>query len=60
MFVRYALALTGVGVLIGLGGAMAVGRLAVPLILVTAAVLASILPAYRATAINPVDALKAE
>jgi hypothetical protein len=32
----------------------------VPLILVLAAALASFLPASRATAVNPVDALKAE
>jgi predicted permease len=77
MFVRSALALTGVGVIIGLGAAAAVAQLmrtllfgvspldpvsfaVVPLILILAAALASFLPARRATAINPVDALKAE
>ncbi len=77
MFVRSALALTGIGVLIGLGAAAAIAQLmrtllfgvspldplsfaVVPLILVLAAALASFLPASRATAINPVGALKAE
>jgi predicted permease len=77
MFVRSALALTGVGVIIGLGAAAAVAQLMrtllfgvspldplsfaiVPLILIFAAALASYLPASRATAINPVEALKAE
>jgi ABC-type antimicrobial peptide transport system permease subunit len=77
MFVRSALALTGIGVVIGLGAAAAIAQLmktllfgvspldplsfaVVPLILVSAAALASFLPASRATAINPVDALKAE
>jgi predicted permease len=77
MFVRSALALTGIGVIVGLGAAAAVARLmrtllfgvrpldplsfaVVPLILVLAAALASFLPASRATAVNPVDALKAE
>lgn len=77
MFVRSALALTGIGVIVGLGAAAAVARLmrtllfgvspldpmsfaAVPLILILAAALASFLPACRATAINPVEALKAE
>jgi len=77
MFVRSALALTGIGVTIGLGAAAAVAQLmrtllfgvspldplsfaVVPLILVLAAALASFLPASRATAINPVEALKAE
>jgi len=77
MFVRSALALTGIGVIIGLGAAAAVAQLmrtllfgvtpldplsfaVVPLILVLAAALASFLPASRATAINPVEALKAE
>ncbi len=77
MFVRSALALTGMGIVIGLGAAAAVARLmgallfgvspldplsfsAVPLILGAATALASYLPASRATAINPVDALKAE
>jgi predicted permease len=77
MFVRSALALTGIGVIVGLGAAAAVAQLmrtllfgvspldpfsfaVVPLILVLAAALASFLPASRATAINPVEALKAE
>jgi ABC-type antimicrobial peptide transport system permease subunit len=77
MFVRSALALTGVGVVIGLGAAAAVARMlrtllfgvspldpvsfaAVPLVLAAAAALASFLPASRAAAVNPVDALKAE
>jgi predicted permease len=77
MFVRSALALTGIGIAIGLGAAFAVSRLmrtllvgvspldplsfaAVPLILVAAAALASLVPASRAAAVNPVDALKAE
>jgi predicted permease len=77
MFVRSALALTGVGVVIGMGAAAAVARLlrallfgvsafdpwtftVVPLILLAAAALASFLPASRAAAVNPVDALKAE
>jgi ABC-type antimicrobial peptide transport system permease subunit len=77
MFVRSALALTGIGVIIGLGAAAAVAQLMrtllfgvspldplsfalVPLVLVLAAALASFLPASRATAVNPVEALKAE
>ncbi len=77
MFVRSALALTGIGVVIGLGAAAAIAQsmrtllfgvspldplsfAVVPLILVLAAALASFLPASRATAVNPVDALKAE
>jgi len=77
MFVRSALALTGVGVVLGLVAAGAVARLmgallfgvspfdpfsfvTVPVILAAAAVLASYLPARRAAAVNPVDALKAE
>ncbi len=77
MFVRSALALTGIGVAIGLGAASAIAQLlktllfgvspldplsfaVVPLILVTAAALASFVPASRAATINPVDALKAE
>jgi predicted permease len=77
MFVRSALALTGIGIVLGLGAAFAVSRLmrtllfgvspldplsfaAVPLILIAAAALASFLPASRAAAVNPVDALKAE
>jgi predicted lysophospholipase L1 biosynthesis ABC-type transport system permease subunit len=77
MFVRSALALTGIGAIIGLGAASAVAQLmrtllfgvspidplsfaVVPLILVLAAALASLLPASRATAVNPVEALNAE
>jgi predicted permease len=77
MFVRFALALVGIGIVIGLGAAAVVARLmrtllfgvspldpvsfaAVPIILAAAATLASFLPASRATAINPVDAIKAE
>ena len=77
MFVRSALALTGVGVIIGLGAAAAIVQLmrtllfgvspldpfsyaVVPFILVVAAVLASFLPASRATSVNLVEALKAE
>ena len=77
MFVRSALALTGIGVIVGLAAAAVVAQLmrtllygvspldplsfaVVPLILVLAAALASFLPASRATAINPVEALKAE
>jgi len=77
MFVRSALALTGVGIAIGLVTATALVQLlktllfgirpldpvtfaAVPLVLLVAAALASYLPAARAAAINPVDALKVE
>jgi len=77
MFVRSALALTGVGVVIGLGAAAALMRLmktllfgispldpltfiAVPIILATAAALASYLPARRAAGVDPVEALRAE
>ncbi|MFC5861609.1 ADOP family duplicated permease [Acidicapsa dinghuensis] len=77
MFVRSAMMLTGIGIVIGLGAAFAVSRLmrtllfgvspldpisfaVVPLILAAAAALASFLPASRAAAVNPVDALKVE
>jgi ABC-type antimicrobial peptide transport system permease subunit len=77
MFVRAALGLAGIGILIGLGAAAAAAQLmtallfgispldllsfaVVPFILAAAAALASYLPASRAAAINPVDALKAE
>jgi Acidobacterial duplicated orphan permease len=77
MFVRSALALTGVGIVIGLAAATAIARLmrtllfgvspldpfsfaVVPVVLALAAALASYLPARRAAAVNPVDALKAD
>jgi predicted permease len=77
MFVRSALVLTAVGLVIGLGAAAALMRLmktllfgispldpltflAVPLILATAAGLASYLPARRAAGVDPVEALRAE
>jgi ABC-type antimicrobial peptide transport system permease subunit len=77
LFVRYGLALAGIGVAIGLAAAAGLTRLmksvlfgvspvdpltytAVPLVLVAAAVLASYLPARRAAAVDPVEALKAE
>jgi len=77
MFVRHALVLAGIGVVIGLGAAAGLTRLmssllygitpldpityvAVPLVLVTATVLASYLPARRAASVEPVEALRAE
>jgi predicted permease len=77
MFVRSALALTGIGVVLGLGAAGVIAQLlrsllfgispfdplsftAVPLVLGAAAAVASFLPALRVSAINPVDALRAE
>ena len=77
MFVRSALLLTAVGVVIGLGTAAALTQMIksllfgispldpftyvmVPLVLVAAAALASYLPARRAAAVDPVEALRVE
>ena len=77
MFIRSALALTGIGVAIGLAAAAGLMRLmksllfgvspldpftyvSVLIVLTAAAVLASYLPARRAAAVNPVEALRAE
>ncbi|MBI4473238.1 MAG: FtsX-like permease family protein [Acidobacteria bacterium] len=77
LFVRHALLLAGIGVVIGIGAAVGLTRLmtsllfevspadpltytAVPLILMAAAALASYLLARRASAVDPVEALKAE
>jgi predicted permease len=77
MFVRHALVLAGIGVVIGLGAAAGLTRLmstllygitpldpvtyvTVPLLLVMATVLASYVPAWRATSVDPVESLKAE
>jgi ABC-type antimicrobial peptide transport system permease subunit len=77
MFVRSALVMTCIGVVIGLGAAAALMQLmktllfgispldpltffAVPLILASAAALASYLPARRAAGVDPVEALRAE
>jgi predicted permease len=77
MFVRHGLVLTGMGIVIGLGAAVALEDLmssllfgispldpvtyaGAPLVLAAAAMLASYLPARRASAVDPVEALKAE
>jgi putative ABC transport system permease protein len=77
MFVRDALALTGIGVCCGLVAAAGLTRMvsallfgvsaldpltygAVSVVLVAAAMVAGYIPAHRATAIQPVDALRAE
>lgn len=77
MFVRHGLLLAGIGLMCGLGAALALTRLmsallfnvspldpmtygAVSLVLFAAAFLASYIPAHRATAISPLDALRAE
>jgi len=77
MFVKHALVLVGIGVVIGLGAAVGLTRmmasqlfgvspldppthLAVALVLVAAAGLASYLSAQRASALDPVEVLKGE
>ena len=77
MFVRHAVMLSGVGVLVGIGVAASLTRLmtsmlfqvspidaltygAVSMLLLTAALMASYVPARRAAALNPVEALRAE
>lgn len=77
MFVRSALGLAAIGVVLGAGAAAALTQwmkallfeispldpvtyLIVPLVLAAAAALASYLPARRAAAVDPVEALRAE
>ena len=77
MFVRSALVLTGLGVVLGLCAAAALTQsmkallfgispldpltyVAISLVLVVSAALASYLPARRAASVDPVDALRAE
>ena len=76
-FVRHGLALTGVGIVIGLPAAAGLTQLlsallfgvspldpvtytGVPIVLAIAATLASYVAVHRATAVDPVEALKAE
>jgi predicted permease len=77
MFVRSALVLTAIGVVVGLCAAASLMQLmksllfgispldpftyiAIPVVLVAAAAVASYLPARRAASINPVEALRAD